>query len=46
MTMGTDPKSTFDEGSSMKLVGYDMTKLAVEKLFNAVEGATHVKDIS
>ncbi|KAG5869369.1 hypothetical protein JTB14_030790 [Gonioctena quinquepunctata] len=33
MEMATDLPSTFTERSHMKIVGYDMTKLAAEKLF-------------
>ncbi|KZS11144.1 Non-specific lipid-transfer protein [Daphnia magna] len=33
MEMATDLSSTFGENSSMKLVGYDMTKVAAQKLF-------------
>ncbi|XP_057319332.1 sterol carrier protein 2-like [Microplitis mediator] len=36
MEMTTDTPSTFAEKSSIKLVGYDMTKLAAEKVFASV----------
>ncbi|XP_071478905.1 sterol carrier protein 2-like [Diadema antillarum] len=39
MSMMTDKPNTFDEKSSMKLVGYDMTKRAADALF----GKTGVK---
>ncbi|PIK40916.1 putative non-specific lipid-transfer protein [Apostichopus japonicus] len=34
MEMVTDGRSTFDDKSSIKLVGYDMTKKAAEKVFS------------
>jgi acetyl-CoA acetyltransferase len=34
MAMTTDFKSTFDEKSSMKLVGYDMTKEAAKRVYD------------
>jgi len=33
MEMATDPPSTFEEKSAIKLVGYDMTKLAADKAY-------------
>ncbi|XP_074096189.1 sterol carrier protein X-related thiolase [Cotesia typhae] len=36
MEMTTDTPSTFAEKSSIKLVGYDMTKIAAEKVFSSV----------
>ncbi|XP_066299307.1 sterol carrier protein 2-like [Branchiostoma lanceolatum] len=39
MAMATDLPSTFDEGSCIKMVGYDMTKTAAQKLFEK----THVQ---
>lgn len=33
LEMTTDPASTFTEGSMIKVIGYDMTKLAAERLF-------------
>ncbi|GAB6029017.1 hypothetical protein CHUAL_004805 [Chamberlinius hualienensis] len=32
--MATDLKSTFDDNSAIKMVGYDMTKAAADKLYN------------
>lgn len=34
MEMATDPESTFSEGSLMKIAGYDMTRLAANRLFS------------
>ena len=34
MEMATDLPSTFNEKSMIKMVGYDMTKAAAERLFN------------
>ncbi|XP_019645644.1 PREDICTED: non-specific lipid-transfer protein-like [Branchiostoma belcheri] len=39
MAMATDLPSTFDENSCIKMVGYDMTKAAAQKLFEK----THVQ---
>ncbi|XP_011296998.1 non-specific lipid-transfer protein [Fopius arisanus] len=36
MEMATDTASTFAERSSIKLIGYDMTKKAAEKVFSSV----------
>ena len=33
MEMGTDFSSTFDESSCLKMVGFDMTRVASERLF-------------
>lgn len=33
MEMTTDPASTFSDGSMIKMIGYDMTKLAADRLF-------------
>lgn len=33
MEMTTDPSSTFDSGSMINVIGYDMTKLAADRLF-------------
>lgn len=33
MEMATDPPSTFNENSCIKMVGFDMTRLAAERLF-------------
>ena len=35
MEMCTDTKSTFDSGSAMSLVGYDMTRNAISRLVGA-----------
>ena len=40
MEMATDLPSSFSEGSALKMVGYDMTKLAATRLY-AKTGGLH-----
>lgn len=41
MEMSTDLPSTFSDDSSMKLVGYDMTRNAAERLFRKAKRSPH-----